>query len=99
MTTGNRGQVFFFAKDDASHVCIDHIHQTNYLASAWKNKSAPLGWHLRRLEDGLCLAAGTTAQKVQFQLLFIRTAVVEGHLSPDQYIFRSKNFYKSVRKD
>lgn len=97
--TGKNRGLPFFAKDDTSHVRIDHIHHLNYLPPPpmWKNRSVPLGWHLRQFEGGLRLAAGTTAQKVQLQLLFIRTASVEGHLSPDRYIFRSKNF--SVRKD
>lgn len=80
MTTG-KPRASVFSKDDTSHVHIDRIHHPNYLASAWKNKSAPHGWHLRRLGDSLRLAAGTIAQKVQLQLLFIRTALVEGHLS------------------
>lgn len=89
MTTTGKKPGLPFLERTIHHTCasIAFITQTIW-PPAWKNKSAPLGWHLRRL---LRLAAGTTAQKVQLQLLFIRMALVEGHLSRDRYIFRSKN--------
>lgn len=77
-----------FAKDVTSHMGIDCIHHPNYLVTVRKDKLVPLVWHLRQLGDGLCLAARTNGWKIKLQLLFNRTALVEGHLSLDWYIFR-----------
>lgn len=64
---------------------IDHTHLLNYFPPPVKGKSALLAifwWH----QDGLWLAARTTAHKVQLQLPFIRKTSVKGPLLLNQYI-------------